>query len=144
MRWPCGAAHRSGAGVRPRLGPAGEGHHPVTDGVDRRSLPGVELHALVLLEEPAHGRAVAVRLIEGRRRADRALGKLKIEWDAGAYGRASDGTIAAMLREGLADPKIAEARRTGDVSAAFSSAAIPPRSQTWNRASAPEPRPLKW
>lgn len=56
-------------------------------------------------------------------RADRALGKLKIEWDAGAYGRASDGTIAAMLREGLADPKIAEARRTGDVSAAFSSAA---------------------
>ncbi len=56
-------------------------------------------------------------------RANRALGKLRIEWDAGAYAQASDATIAAMLREGLADPKIAEARRTGDVSAAFSSAA---------------------
>jgi len=56
-------------------------------------------------------------------RANRALGKLRIEWDAGAYARASDATIAAMLREGLADPKAAEARRSGDVSAAFASAA---------------------
>jgi len=56
-------------------------------------------------------------------RANRALGKLKIEWDVGAYGRASDATIAAMLREGLADPKAAEARRTGDASAGFASAA---------------------
>jgi isoquinoline 1-oxidoreductase beta subunit len=55
-------------------------------------------------------------------RANRALGKVRIEWDAGAYGQASDATIAAMLREGLADPKIAEARRTGDVSAGFASA----------------------
>jgi len=56
-------------------------------------------------------------------RANRALGKLNIEWDVGAYGRASDATIAAMLRDGLADPNSAEARRTGDVSAAFSAAA---------------------
>jgi isoquinoline 1-oxidoreductase subunit beta len=56
-------------------------------------------------------------------RANQALGKLKIEWDAGAYGQASDATIAAMLREGLADPKIAEARRTGDAAAALSTAA---------------------
>jgi len=56
-------------------------------------------------------------------RANRALGKLKIEWDVGAYGEASDATIAAMLREGLDDPKIAAARRTGDVSAGFASAA---------------------
>jgi isoquinoline 1-oxidoreductase beta subunit len=56
-------------------------------------------------------------------RANRALGKLKIEWDVGAYGKASDETIAAMLRQGLDDPKIAEARRTGDVAAGFASAA---------------------
>jgi isoquinoline 1-oxidoreductase beta subunit len=56
-------------------------------------------------------------------RANRALGKLKVEWDVGAYGMASDATIAAMLREGLADPKAAEAHRTGDVSAALSGAA---------------------
>jgi len=54
-------------------------------------------------------------------RANRALGKVKIDWDVGAYGEASDATIAAMLREGLADPKIAEARKAGDVAAAFSS-----------------------
>jgi len=56
-------------------------------------------------------------------RANRALGKVRIEWDVGAYGRASDATISAMLRQGLADPEIAEARGMGDVSAAVSSAA---------------------
>jgi isoquinoline 1-oxidoreductase beta subunit len=56
-------------------------------------------------------------------RANRALGKVRIEWDTGAYGQASDATIAAMLRAGLADPNIAEARKAGDVAAAFSSAA---------------------
>ena len=55
-------------------------------------------------------------------RANRALSKVRIEWDVGAYGQASDATIAAMLREGLADPEIAEARSTGDVPAALSSA----------------------
>jgi len=56
-------------------------------------------------------------------RANRALGKLKIDWDVGAYGEASDASIAAMLRDGLGDPNIATARNTGDASAAFSSAA---------------------
>ena len=56
-------------------------------------------------------------------RANRALGKLRIDWDVGANGQASDATIAAMLRDGLADPNIASARRTGDAAAAFSSAA---------------------
>ncbi|MGE5823482.1 MAG: molybdopterin cofactor-binding domain-containing protein [Bacteroidota bacterium] len=56
-------------------------------------------------------------------RANRALGKVRIEWDEGAYGQASDATIVAMLREGLADPNIASARKTGDAAAALSSAA---------------------
>jgi isoquinoline 1-oxidoreductase beta subunit len=56
-------------------------------------------------------------------RANRSLGKVKIEWDVGANGAVSDATIMAMLREGLADPKIAEARKVGDTSATFSSAA---------------------
>jgi isoquinoline 1-oxidoreductase beta subunit len=55
-------------------------------------------------------------------RANRALGKVKVEWDAAGNGEASDATIAAMLREGLADPKIAQARKVGDASAALSSA----------------------
>jgi len=56
-------------------------------------------------------------------RANRALGKVKIEWDVGANAEASDATIMAMLREGLADPEIAEARKVGDAPAALSSAA---------------------
>jgi len=56
-------------------------------------------------------------------RANRALGKVRIEWDVGAYGQASDATISAMLRKGLSDPEIVEARSTGDISAALSSAA---------------------
>lgn len=56
-------------------------------------------------------------------RANRALGKVRIDWDEGAYGQASDATIATMLREGLADPNIASARKTGDAAAALSSAA---------------------
>jgi len=56
-------------------------------------------------------------------RANRALGRVKIEWDTGANGEASDATILAMLREGLADPNIAEARKAGDAGAAFASAA---------------------
>jgi len=56
-------------------------------------------------------------------RANRALGKVRIEWDVGANGAASDATIMAMLREGLADPKIAAARKAGDAGAALASAA---------------------
>jgi len=56
-------------------------------------------------------------------RADRALGRVKIEWDVGANGQASDATIMAMLRDGLADPKIAEARKAGDAAAALASSA---------------------
>jgi isoquinoline 1-oxidoreductase subunit beta len=56
-------------------------------------------------------------------RANRALGTVKIEWDVGANGEASDATITAMLREGLADPKIAEARKAGDAAAALASSA---------------------
>jgi len=56
-------------------------------------------------------------------RANRALATVKIEWDVGANGQASDATIMTMLREGLADPKIAEARKAGDAAAALASAA---------------------
>ncbi len=56
-------------------------------------------------------------------RAHRALGKLKIEWDFGLNGAASDATIEKMLREGLDDPKAASVRKTGEPDAAFSAAA---------------------
>ena len=56
-------------------------------------------------------------------RADQALKKVKVEWDPGKYGEASDATIMAMLREGLADPKIAEAKKAGDAAAAMATAA---------------------
>ena len=56
-------------------------------------------------------------------RANEALKKLKIEWDAGGNGNASNETIAAMLREGLADPNLPQARKLGDVGAALASAA---------------------
>ena len=39
-------------------------------------------------------------------RANQALKQLKIEWDTGANGNASNESIAAMLREGLADPNL--------------------------------------
>ena len=56
-------------------------------------------------------------------RANEALKKLNIEWDTGASGAASNESIAAMLREGLADPKLPQARSMGDVGAALASAA---------------------
>ncbi len=60
---------------------------------------------------------------DGWWRADRALKKVKIEWDAGENGKASDATIAAMFREGLADPKMMEAKKAGDAAGALSTAA---------------------
>jgi len=56
-------------------------------------------------------------------RADEALQELKIEWDVGANGAASTDSIMAMLRDGLADPKLPQARKTGDADAALAAAA---------------------
>jgi isoquinoline 1-oxidoreductase beta subunit len=56
-------------------------------------------------------------------RANEAAKKLKIEWDNGKNGSASDATILAMFREGLDDPKIASARKVGDAPAALQAAA---------------------
>ncbi len=56
-------------------------------------------------------------------RANRALKRLKVEWDSGAHGQASDATIAAMFREGLADPNLVEAKKAGDVAGALATAA---------------------
>ncbi len=55
-------------------------------------------------------------------RAHEAVKQLKVEWDTGGNGEASDATIMAMLREGLADPKAVPAKRSGDAAAAFATA----------------------
>ena len=55
-------------------------------------------------------------------RANEALGKLRIEWDEGANGNAGNEAVAAMLREGLADAKLPQARKLGDPKAAFAAA----------------------
>jgi len=56
-------------------------------------------------------------------RANEALKKVAIEWDMGGNGNASNDTIAAMLREGLTDAKLPEARKVGDAPAAIATAA---------------------
>jgi isoquinoline 1-oxidoreductase beta subunit len=56
-------------------------------------------------------------------RADEALKKLKIEWDAAGNGDASNETITAMLQEGLAQAKLPQARQMGDTPSALASAA---------------------
>jgi len=56
-------------------------------------------------------------------RAQQALKKLKIEWDNGEYGKASDATIAEMLRAGLEAKDLPQPRKQGDVAAAFATAA---------------------
>src|SRR5947199_9607789 len=53
-----------GDGVRPLLRRTGEHYHAVANGVDRRPVGVVELDALMLLKVAAHGRAVAVRLVD--------------------------------------------------------------------------------
>jgi len=60
---------------------------------------------------------------DGWWRADRALKKVKIEWEAGEFGKASDATITAMFREGLADPKLMDAKKAGDAAGALATAA---------------------
>lgn len=56
-------------------------------------------------------------------RANEALKKLSVEWTAGGNDNASNGTIAALLQEGLADPNLPQARKIGDAPAALAAAA---------------------
>ena len=56
-------------------------------------------------------------------RANQALKKVKIEWDPAGNGRADNKSIEAMLRQGLADPKLPQARKVGDTQAGFAAAA---------------------
>jgi isoquinoline 1-oxidoreductase beta subunit len=55
-------------------------------------------------------------------RADQALQALKIDWDAGANGKASTESIMAMLRSGLDDPKLPSAKTVGDADPALAKA----------------------
>ena len=56
-------------------------------------------------------------------RANEALKKVAIEWDAGGNGSASNETVAAMLQSGLAEADLPQARKIGDAPAALASAA---------------------
>ena len=56
-------------------------------------------------------------------RANEAVKKLKIQWDVGANGKASNETIEAMLRQGLSDTNLPHARNTGNAQTALASAA---------------------
>ena len=56
-------------------------------------------------------------------RANEALKKVRIDWDEGANGNASNETIAAMLRDGLAQPNLPQAHKLGDAGAALAAAA---------------------
>ncbi len=56
-------------------------------------------------------------------RANGALKRLNIDWDDGGNSRVDNAAIAAMLREGLGEPKLPQARRLGDVEAGLAAAA---------------------
>ena len=56
-------------------------------------------------------------------RADEALKKLEIQWDAGGNGEVNDATIEAMLRSGLDAPDLPQARKIGEAAAALAGAA---------------------
>ena len=56
-------------------------------------------------------------------RANEALKKVKVEWDTAGNERVDNGTIAAMLRQGLSAPKLPQARKVGDTQAGFAAAA---------------------
>jgi isoquinoline 1-oxidoreductase beta subunit len=56
-------------------------------------------------------------------RANEALGRVKIQWDAAGNGNAGNETVAAMLQEGLAQEKLPQARQIGDPPSALASAA---------------------
>lgn len=55
-------------------------------------------------------------------RANEALKKLAIDWDEGGFGHASNASIEALFQEGLADPRIPQARKLGDPVAAMAGA----------------------
>ncbi|NDU91134.1 MAG: xanthine dehydrogenase family protein molybdopterin-binding subunit, partial [Ferrovum sp.] len=56
-------------------------------------------------------------------RANEALQKVVIEWDPGSYANASNDTVTAMLKEGLATENLPQARKIGDTVAALQGAA---------------------
>jgi isoquinoline 1-oxidoreductase subunit beta len=56
-------------------------------------------------------------------RANQALKQVKVEWDFDGKEHADNGTIAAMLREGLGAPDLPQARKMGDTTSALASAA---------------------
>lgn len=56
-------------------------------------------------------------------RANEALKKVKIEWNMAGNDRVDNQTIAAMLRDGLADTKLPQAHKLGDPQAAIAGAA---------------------
>jgi isoquinoline 1-oxidoreductase beta subunit len=56
-------------------------------------------------------------------RADEALKAARITWDVGSNGKADNQTIMAMLRDGLAEPNLPQARKLGDAQAALAGAA---------------------
>jgi isoquinoline 1-oxidoreductase beta subunit len=55
-------------------------------------------------------------------RANQALKKLRIDWDTAGNERLDNETIATMLRDGLADASLPQARKMGDAPAALASA----------------------
>jgi isoquinoline 1-oxidoreductase beta subunit len=56
-------------------------------------------------------------------RANQALKEVKVEWDGGQWANASDETIMASFREGLAAKDLPRARAMGDAPAALATAA---------------------
>ena len=56
-------------------------------------------------------------------RANQAVKALKVEWDFGANGAVSDASIEKLFREGLAATNLPDARKIGDTTAAFATAA---------------------
>ena len=55
-------------------------------------------------------------------RANEALKKVKIDWDAAGNAGSDNRSIAAMLREGLLEANLPQARKLGDVQAGFAAA----------------------
>ena len=58
-------------------------------------------------------------------RANEALKKVSIEWDPAGNAAANSASIAQMLREGLADPALPQARNIGDVGPALAAGRDP-------------------
>jgi isoquinoline 1-oxidoreductase beta subunit len=71
----------------------------------------------------AHEETVVAAVADNWWRANQAAKKLRIEWDNGANGAASNDTIRAMFKEGLDAPDLPAARKIGDVDAAIKAGA---------------------